>query len=141
MEPKDFPILSNTQGDSNTIKEAQDSILKIDGIEIVRDKNQDISDIFEGVSLNLLKLTENEEVNLSIDKDIDKEVQMVESFVKAHNNLLDYIYKVTKTQKSDGIEQRSTDNQPIDANFWRVKAKSGLLSGDATVLQLLTGVK
>ena len=140
FEVNNFPIVSAEQINLKVIQEAKDSILKLNGIEINRDKNEEITDIFEGVSLNLLKTSNEEKVTLSIDSNLEEEVKLLEDFVQAYNKLLEYIKQTTKTEKTENIVQRNR-NDAIDSSYWNIKSQAGILAGDMTVLQLLRGLE
>ena len=140
IEKKHFPIVSAEKVNLKIIQEAKDVILKLNGIEINRDKNEEIIDIFDGVSLNLLKTSDEKEIKLSIDANLEEEIKLLEDFVDAYNKLLEYIKQATKTEKIENITQRN-DNTPIDSGYWDIKSRSGILAGDMTVLQLLRGLE
>ncbi|MBE7413137.1 MAG: flagellar filament capping protein FliD [Leptospiraceae bacterium] len=127
------------------ITEAKDAKLKLDGIEITRDKNEEIKDILEGVSLSIHKKTEKP-IIVDIDVDAEKGINMLKEFVAAHNDLVKYSRDVTAVNRDGKISdsKQSNDRDPnfdISSGFWDNKNKSGILSGDNAVLRMLSGMR
>ncbi len=130
---------------SNTIVEAKDAKLKLDGIEITRDKNEEIKDILEGVSLSLHKKTTNP-ITIDIDVDALKGINMLKEFVLAHNDLVKYSRDVTAVNRDGKITDAKNSNErdpnfDISSGFWENKGKSGILAGDNAVIRLLSGMR
>ncbi len=130
---------------ATTIVEAKDAKLKLDGIEITRDKNEEIKDILEGVSLSVHKKTEKP-ITVDIDVNAVKGINMLKEFVAAHNDLVKYSRDVTAVNRDGKISdsKQSNDRDPnfdISSGFWENKTKSGILSGDNAVLRLLAGMR
>jgi flagellar hook-associated protein 2 len=108
----------------NVVKNAGDAKIELDGVEIVRDKNNNLNDVIKGVDLNL-KRSSSEPVTLKIEPDIDKAIDNIKKFVKAYNDYLDLNTKLTKT---------ATITKPD--NFAKSKSDIGLFAGDMTILRL-----
>ena len=125
------------------VKEAEDAVFTIDGVEITRNTNEYITDVIEGVALNLLKPTE-EPIEIDIQKDPNKGMDNIREWVKAYNDLMKYGKDVTSSDKassSRGILQEKKANEDISAEFWNQKSKTGILAGENNVIRLLGGLK
>ena len=76
------PVLSTpvkTQGDfelKNTIAKAENAKLKVEGLEIERDRNDGLNDVIKGLTLNLKRKSEYP-VELKVSPDLDKPVQKI----------------------------------------------------------------
>lgn len=113
----------------NLLRAAQNAKLKIDGIEITRKSNSNLSDIIEGVSLSLLKASP-EVVSAEISNDSDAAKKQILNFVKAYNELLEYANEVSRSARV------------TEAGKYReMRADSGILATNATVRQLINGLK
>jgi flagellar hook-associated protein 2 len=113
----------------NVVKNAADAKIELDGVEIVRDKNNNLNDVIKGVELTL-KRSSNDPVTLTIEPDIEKSIDKIKKFVKAYNDYLDLNGKLTKTA-----------NISKPDNFAKSKNDIGLFSGDMTILRLENSLK
>ena len=114
----------------NEIAKALDAKVKVDGIEVTRDRNSEISDIIKGVNLNL-KQAADRDVEIRVDANIDKSIDDIRKFVQAYNNYLEYHKELIKTEKIE---------KPGD-NDRKKKTQNGLFVGDMTVIRLENQVK
>ncbi len=113
----------------NLLRAAQNAQLKIDGIAISRKANSNLADIIEGVSLNLLK-TSPDNVETEILNDNDAAKKQVLGFVKAYNELLQFSEDAAKTAK---IKEAG--------KYREMRQESGILATNATIRQLVNGLK
>ena len=111
------------------MRAAQNAQLKIDGINISRKANSNLADIIEGVSLNLLK-TSADNVETEISNDNDAAKKQVLGFVKAYNELLHFADEVAKSAK---IKEAG--------KYQEMRKESGILATNATIRQLINGLK
>lgn len=89
------PTLANGSGKNLTqMQEARNALLNIDGIDIVKSGNT-ISDAIEGVTLNLLKVSDGTASSLSVSTDTEAIEASVAAFVNAYNDLNNAIRKLT----------------------------------------------
>ncbi|TGK32409.1 flagellar hook protein FliD [Leptospira gomenensis] len=122
------------------IVEAKDAVFLVDGIEVNRPKNEGLTDVLDGVSLNLHKKTESA-VNVDIKTDSDKGLEMIREFVAAYNTVLKFSKDSTAVDKNAQVKDAKEDGGEIGQTFWEGKTKTGLLSGEHTVLRLIAGMK
>jgi len=128
------PLISTpvkTKGEfelKNIVAPANNAKLKIDGLEIERDKNDGLTDVIKGVTLNLKKKSETP-VDLKTSQDIDKPVQKIKAFIDSYNAYMDLNKALTKTVKND----KPGHPEKLD--------ESGILVGDMMVVRLENSVK
>ena len=113
----------------NLLRPAQNAQLKIDGIDISRKSNNNLADIIEGVSLNLLK-TSPDNIQTEILNDNDAAKKQVLGFVKAYNDLLQFAEEVAKSAR---VKEAG--------KFQEMRKESGILATNATIRQLVNGLK
>ncbi len=113
----------------NVIAKASNARLKLDGIDIIRDRNNGISDIIKGVTLNLNRASTSP-VTITIESDEDKAIDKIKKFVDNYNAYLDFTKQLTEADRT------------AKAKDYRSKgSKSGLFVGDMTILRLENSVK
>lgn len=95
----------------STVQQAQDATLKVDGLEVTRPGNT-ITDVLEGVTLNLSRVTDGETA-ITIAPDDAASKKLIEDFTKAYNEL----NALMRSQTSYDAETK----------------KAGALNGDSTV--------
>lgn len=86
------------------VQAAKDAILNVDGIDVVKSSNT-ITDMIEGVTLNLLTTSAGNSVNLNVASNQEAVKTSVSSFVDAYNKLDTTLRSLTKfdeTGKSSG---------------------------------------
>lgn len=113
----------------NLLRPAQNAKLKIDGIDISRKSNSGLNDIIEGVSLNLLKASP-ENVDTEIVNDNESAKKQVLNFVKAYNDLLQFAEEVSKSARVNEA-----------GKYREMRAESGILATNATIRQLVNGLR
>ncbi|MDH4200370.1 MAG: flagellar filament capping protein FliD [Spirochaetia bacterium] len=110
-EKKEDPEKSQTKKDDvetarqkaifpHLIRPAQDAKLNIDGVDIERDKNSDLTDVIDGATLSLKKPT-SDPVDITINPNIKKSREMVTDFIKKYNDLLDFTRTVSSGVKNN----------------------------------------
>lgn len=112
-----------TAGSGKNLTEVQiakDAILKVDGIDVVKSSNT-ITDMIEGVTLNLLATSAGNSVNLAVASNQEAIKTSVTSFVDAYNKLDTTLRSLTKYDETG-------------------KA-SGVLLGDATARNVITKIR
>ena len=118
------PIQAKDFAFKNTIAQPLDAKLKVDGIEITRDRNNDLSDVIKGLTLNI-KRTSPHAVTLTITGNVEASIEKVKRFVDAYNRYLDIHRELTKAVIS-----------AKPGEFDKVQDESGLFMGDMTLTRL-----
>ena len=112
----------------NIIAEPSNAKLKIDGLEIERDKNDGLTDVVKGLTLSLKKKSENP-VELKTIQDIDKPIQKIKVFIDSYNSYMELNKNLTKTVKVDKPGQ----SEKLD--------ESGIFVGDMMLVRLENSIK
>jgi flagellar hook-associated protein 2 len=87
----DFGAVStSTEGRSMQITAGEDAQLNVDNVTVTRSTNS-ISDLINGVTLNLVGASDSSTVTLKIDRDLDGIEAKIQSMVDAFNPIMQYI--------------------------------------------------
>ncbi|TGK01162.1 flagellar hook protein FliD [Leptospira langatensis] len=135
-----LPAEFNGAKPAKTIVEAKDASFTVDGIEVTRPKNEGLTDVLDGVLLNLNKKSEGP-VTVDIKVDSAKGIKMVKEFIEAYNNVLKYSKDATAVNKESGTSDAKLDDPDITRSFWEGKGKTGILAGENSVIRLIAGMK
>jgi len=128
------PVLSTpikTKGEfelKNIIAEASNSKMKIDGLEVERDKNDGLTDVVKGLTLNLKNKSVNP-VELKTSQDVEKPILKIKAFVESYNTFMELNKNLTKTVKVDKPGQSEKLNE------------SGIFVGDMMMVRLENSIK
>ncbi|WP_018132186.1 flagellar filament capping protein FliD [Effusibacillus pohliae] len=108
----------------------KDAQFTVNGVAITRKSNTNLTDVINGVSLNLLKGTSATPgtATLTIDADLDASVQAVKDFVNQYNSTLDL------------IQTRLTE-KPIPNATSDVGMSKGLLRADSALIQIQSAMR
>jgi len=113
----------------NVSTPAQDARLKVNGVEITRSQNEKITDIIEGVSLNLHQTTEGP-VQLNIDINTDDILKKINDWIAAYNDLMKFLRENSTVDVKSARKMAETEGKSPD------KISAGVFATDATVRQL-----
>lgn len=128
------PVVSTpvkTRGEfefKNIVAEASNSRLKIDGLEIERDKNDGLTDVVKGLTMDLKQKTETP-VEMKISPDLDKPILKIKAFIDSYNYFMELNKSLTKTVKVDKPGQ----SEKLD--------ESGIFVGDMMMVRLENSIK
>ncbi len=128
------PVISTpvkTKGEfelKNIVAEASNAKLKIDGLEIERDKNDGLTDVVKGLTLTLKQKTVAP-IEMKISPDIDKPILKIKAFVDSYNYYMDLNKSLTKTVKVDKPGQADKLDE------------SGIFVGDMMMVRLENSIK
>jgi flagellar hook-associated protein 2 len=128
------PVVSTpvkTKGEfelKNIIAEPANAKLKIDGLEIERDKNDGLTDVVKGLTLSLKRKSEYP-IELKTSPDIDKPILKIKAFVESYNNYMELNKNLTRTVKVDKPGQSEKLNE------------SGIFVGDMMMVRLENSIK
>lgn len=132
-------VAANTSGMSFVA--AQNAKIVLDGAEM-----EDSSNSFSvnGLTLELKSVTTSS-VKLNVTNDVDAVYDMVKSFVKKYNELLDEMNTLYSASYAKGYEpltdeerEAMTDDQ---IEKWETKIKDSLLRRDSTINSITTGMR
>lgn len=109
----------------NLISKADNAKMKLDGVDVERDKNDGINDMIRGVTLNLRSAAPDTDVEIRIEHDIDKAVERIRKFVETYNKYIDLHTSFTRAGKTEKLN-----------DFDKVKRESGIFTTDMTFQSL-----
>ncbi len=111
------------------INPAQNAMLKLDGVEVEREKNEKIDDLIEGAIIDLKKPTDGP-IEVAVAADIEASLERINDFITAYNALLEY-----SKMASEGAAIDKT------GEYDRILEESGPLVTDSTVRTLVAGLR
>ncbi|HPS58312.1 MAG TPA: flagellar filament capping protein FliD [Spirochaetota bacterium] len=112
----------------NIVEEAANAKLKVDGVVIERERNDELNDIIKGLVLNLKRKSEIP-VEIKTTYDVDKSLKKIKDFVDSYNAYIDMHIQLTKTVKTDKPGQSEK------------LSESGLFVSDSTLIRLENMIK
>lgn len=117
---------------------ARDMHLLVNGIEVTRPRNEGITDLIKGASLNFHRTTDSP-VHLKVQHQSDEIKKKIREWVEAYNSLMQFIRDNDKFGSRDEFQvNRSTDpNAGIDEGLRKLEDASGIFAGDAVTRRLV----
>jgi flagellar hook-associated protein 2 len=73
-----------------TLQEAQDAVIQVGNLTIAKDSNE-ISDVIQGVTLDLLKADSTETIDVAITEETTGIRELVDEFLSAYNDAISYL--------------------------------------------------
>lgn len=93
----------------NVIQSASDASFKINGLSVTRSQNSALTDVINGVTLNLAADAEGKSATVNIVSDNSAAKTAVNSFISSFNGLQTYLTgKLATTKKADGTYTRGS---------------------------------
>ncbi len=120
----------------NIIADAQDARLKVDGLEIVRDKNTDLNDVIKGLTLTIKRPYERE-IDITVTHDLEASIDKIKKFVDAYNAYLDLHRQLIKSGKPRNVSLTRTRDRDREMG----NKGSGLFVGDVTIMRLESSLR
>ena len=112
----------------NIVAEAANAKLKVDGVVIERERNEELNDVIKGLVLNL-KRKSDIPVEIKTTYDVDKSYKKIKDFVDSYNSYIDTHIQLTKSVKTDKPGQSEK------------LSESGLFVSDSTFIRLENMIK
>jgi len=119
----------------NIVSHPKDAKMNVDGVDIYRDKNNDLTDIIKGVTINI-KRPSKKAVELNVLPNPDKAVTKIKDFVEAYNKYLEFNMELIKTGKAKKISINSEASSKRRRN-----RDKGLFVGDMTIMRLESSLR
>jgi flagellar hook-associated protein 2 len=113
----------------NELAKADNARVRVDGVEMERDRNNDLNDVIKGLTLTLKK-THDGEISVNIDQNLDKAVEKIKKFVDVYNKYIDLHRELVKTAKISKPGEFNNRNNG-----------KGLFVGDMTLVNLEGNLK
>ena len=116
---------------------ARDAIVKVNGVEVRRGENKSITDIIQGLSLDLNRRTQGP-VTISVTTNTDEMSGQIKEWVAAYNELMLFL---RENSKADGekfippVQGEDDQNRPSPTD------RQGIFASDSTVRQLIATIR
>ncbi len=141
VEFRDVKIRKSEKGSVGPLhvtEEGRDARLRVNGVEITRPKNREITDIIEGVSLNLNRVTRGP-VEVNVRADTEKIVTKIHEWVDSYNKLLRFLRDNNGVGDAKEFKMNRPDRSEEDLSegLRKLKANSGVFASDSTVRKLV----
>lgn len=107
------------------LQEGLDAIVEVNGLQVTRSSNN-LTDVIQGVNIDLFKADPAEEINISISDDKSVAEQSIRDFVTAFNTFLQQAQELTDFNSEEGT-QGSLRNDPVVRNL--LSSVRGVLTG------------
>ena len=126
-------------GPMHEVDPPQDALMLINGIQVSRSSNENLTDIIPGASLNLHRTT-NYEVELKVEYDIQKIKDKIKEWVNNYNELLLFIKENDKFDRDQNFEitRSSNPNERIEDGIRKLEDSSGIFAGDPIARRLVS---
>lgn len=101
---KDIGVLNLDGTIKNTIQTQQDAAFTVNGISVTRSRNDNLSDVISGVTLNLKSVNT---ATVTVKRDVDAAYKNVKAFIDQYNSTIDLINTRLSEEK---VKKPLTDN-------------------------------
>ncbi len=99
-------VLGDT-GFKTELQSAKSAIFTVNDLPVTRSKNSELSNVIQGVTLNLASDAQGKTASLEVTSDTKDEVSTIENFVKQFNSMQTYLTaKTTTVKQEDGTYKR-----------------------------------
>lgn len=127
-------------GGASEVEAPQDAVLKLHGVEVTRTSNENITDVLEGASLTLRKVTTGP-VTLTVQANTSVIEKQIADWITAYNELMQFLRENSKTVSREEFERNRPEGDDVGEGLRRLKASSGLFTTDSNVRQLMFGLQ
>ncbi len=135
LQPK--PSSEGRLGAQHETSPAQDAIVKVNGIEVRRSQNKAITDMIQGLSLDLNRTTKGP-VTINVETNTEDVVTQIKEWVDTYNELMLFLRENSRTDGEKFVPPVAGDdnkNRPSPAE------QQGIFASDSTVRQLITTLR
>lgn len=87
-----------------TLQSAQDAVVQVGNLTFAKASNT-VTDAIQGVTLNLLKASSSETIDVTVSADTGEMKQKVQAFVTAYNDMLKYLNDQQKYDPKGGVSK------------------------------------
>lgn len=130
-----------TAGGGVEVEPATNALLKLHGVEVERPSNENLTDILDGASLTLRKVT-TAPVFLRVQANQEQIEKQMQEFVAAYNDLVQFCRENAKTVPRDEFERnRPVDDSDVGEGLRRLQAGAGVFAADNNIRQLLISLQ
>lgn len=116
---------------------ARDAVIKVNGVPVNRSQNKAITDVIQGLSLDLNRPTEGA-VTVSISTNTEEITAQIQEWVASYNELMLFLRENSSTEGEKFIPPASDEDErnrpsPVD--------RRGIFASDSTVRQLIATIR
>ena len=115
---------------------ARDARLRVEGVEITRPTNTDITDLIRGASLNLRKTTSGP-IDVKVFADADEIIKRIKEWVQAYNDLVKFCRDNSKAAAPKELASSRAADGDLEKSMDSVRDSSGIFASDATIRSLV----
>lgn len=116
---------------------ARDAVMKVNGVEVRRSENKAITDVIQGLSLDLNRPTQGP-VTVSISTNTDEISGQIQEWVASYNELMLFLRENSNTDGEKFIPPAAGED---DRNRPSPAERQGIFASDSTVRQLIATIR
>ncbi|MEQ9367141.1 MAG: flagellar filament capping protein FliD [Leptospirales bacterium] len=116
---------------------ARDAAIKVNGVEVRRSENKAITDVIQGLSLDLNRATQGP-VTVSISTNTDEIAGQIQEWVASYNELMLFLRENSNTDGEKFIPPAAGED---DRNRPSPTERQGIFASDSTVRQLIATIR
>ena len=116
---------------------ARDAVMKVNGVEVRRSENKAITDVIQGLSLDLNRPTQGP-VTVSISTNTDEISGQIQEWVASYNELMLFLRENSNTDGEKFIPPAPGED---DRNRPSPAERQGIFASDSTVRQLIATIR
>ncbi|MCR9144320.1 MAG: flagellar filament capping protein FliD [bacterium] len=116
---------------------ARDAVIKVNGVEVRRSENKAITDVIQGLSLDLNRPTQGP-VTVSISNNTDEITAQIQEWVASYNELMLFLRENSNTDGKKFIPPVAGED---DKNRPSPAERQGIFASDSTVRQLIATIR
>ncbi|MDH5656536.1 MAG: flagellar filament capping protein FliD, partial [Spirochaetia bacterium] len=122
---------------AHPVELAKDALLRINGVEIKRPSNKNLTDIIKGASLNLHRVT-GEPITVEAKANSEEIIKTLSDWINAYNDLLKFCRDNSDVSAAKDFKiDRPTEGGDIADGYREIKNRSGVFASDSTIRQLV----
>jgi flagellar hook-associated protein 2 len=132
--PQSLGLVDSSGGYVDELQAAKPAIIDVDGVSAIQRDTNTISDVIEGVTLDLTQADASTTITMRIANDTSSVETAIDSFVTAYNNWRDYVEQNQATQTDGTASSGATlfsDSILRDANSEIENALSSLVDANS----------
>ena len=112
----------------------KDAIVKVDGIPQHRTQNENLTDLVQGASIDLLQ-TSTQNIDIEVKRDTEDILGRIREWVQTYNQALSFLKENMKTSQELGVRASGVNNR-----LERLQS-SGVFATDTTARQLYNNIR
>ena len=119
----------------NVMAKASDAKMIVNGTEVSRDRNTELSDVIKGLNFNIHSASPSP-VTIKVDPDNEKSIDKIKLFVESYNKYVDLHLELTKVDVTKSESFKPAEYKKRENDYKKNENKNGLFVGDAAIARL-----